>query len=63
MFYRKDTIKTDQEAIEIWHVGCKISLPDGTIVSEEEKENKYGWQCHEEQPKEYLKWLEKQNEI
>lgn len=56
MFYHKDNLGN-------WQSGQEIHLPDGSILSVKNRENKQGWEWHDEPPEEYLEWLEKQQEL
>ena len=56
MFYKKEE--------ENWFAGVEITLPTDpvNILTENNRENDYGWQWHDEPPQEYLDWLEEQEE-
>ena len=56
MFYKYE------EDIEGWEVGNKISFPDGTTLSVDNKGEKDGWFWSDEPPTEYTEWLESQEE-
>jgi hypothetical protein len=42
-----------------WFIGAKIYFPDGTILSLKNKIEKDGWMWHDEPPREYLEWFQK----
>ena len=42
-----------------WFVGSEIYFPDGTKINVLNKEEKNGWKWHDEAPKDYLEWFEK----
>lgn len=44
-----------------WVTGNKIYFPDGTILSSDNKISKDGWVWYDEDPQEYLDWLDTQN--
>lgn len=44
--------------VDMWMYGIKIYYPDGLIVSEENKEEvRDGWVWYEEEPQEYIDWM------
>ncbi len=61
MFYKKSE--------KSWLNGIKIALPNGVEITEENKDehedilSEYGWVWHDTPPKEYLDWLEEQENI
>ena len=48
------------EEFEEWHSGNKISFPDGTTLSVDNKGQKDGWFWSDEPPIEYTEWLQTQ---
>jgi hypothetical protein len=55
MFYLKDNMSN-------WFTGIEVHLPDGTVLNEKNKTNKYGWEWYEEPPEEYLEWIKNQEQ-
>lgn len=56
MFYKYEN--------EQWLVGSEIFLLGGRIhLTKDKPNNNEGWQWHDEAPREYLEWLEKQQEL
>lgn len=52
MYYKYNEIE------DVWYIGYKITFPDGTTLSIDNKEEKDGWKWYDEPPIEYLEWLE-----
>ena len=52
MFYKYE------EKADNWLIGNKISFPDGTTLSIDNKIEHKGWFWSEEPPTEYTEWLE-----
>ena len=47
----------------IWLTGNKVTFPDGTVISVDNKEvTKAGWFWSDTEPIEYTNWVESQNE-
>lgn len=44
-----------------WDTGNKVSFPDRTVISKDNKGEKDGWFWSDEPPTEYTEWLEQQN--
>ena len=63
MFYKKQIYTIEEGSITVWHTGTRISLPDGNLLSDTNRDNDFGWEWHDEPPNEYLEWLEKQQEL
>tara|TARA_R110002020_G_scaffold54690_1_gene152261 strand:- start:783 stop:956 length:174 start_codon:yes stop_codon:yes gene_type:complete len=57
MFYKYE------EEVKEWQTGNKISFPDGTTLSVDNKGEKDGWFWSDEPPTEYTEWLEQQENI
>lgn len=51
-----------EEEYNIWSSGNKISFPDGTVISKDNKIEHEGWFWSDEPPTEYTKWLESKEE-
>lgn len=56
MFYKKEIDGN-------WSKGSKVILPNGEILTEENKKSVDGWEWHDTAPQEYIDYLEKQDEI
>jgi hypothetical protein len=52
-----------EEEIDEWHTGNKISFPDGTTLSVDNKTEKDGWKWYDTPPAEYTEWLEQQENV
>jgi hypothetical protein len=50
MFYKFNT--ETQE----WYFGNEVHFPDGTKLNAENKQEKDGWQWHDEPPQEFIDW-------
>ena len=59
MFYKKEETGNHIN----WHQAKSASLPDGVVLTEEVRENEYGWFWADEEPEEYLAWKQIQNEL
>ncbi len=51
-----------EEDFNEWQTGNKVSFPDGTFISKDNKIEKDGWFWSDEPPTEYTEWLESQEE-
>lgn len=49
MFYKK-------EEIEHWQTANIVNLPNGQVLTSENRENDYGWIWYDEEPIEYTEW-------
>lgn len=56
MFYKKDNNGN-------WFKGSKVHLPNGVILTEENKQSIDGWEWYDTAPQEYIDYLEEQDEI
>ena len=54
MFYKKEE--------DNWFIGSIINFPTGEILDENNKEELNGWKWFDEEPQEYLDWVEIQEQ-
>lgn len=50
MFYKKEENGN-------WLAGSLIYLPNGILLSVDNKDNEFGWNWFDEEPEEYTEWL------